>query len=52
VAGWLWLLAFNVGYLGVRPRPGDLVGPQTLLLVLLWPLNVAQAFGLFGHSFN
>lgn len=51
--GLLWVFAFNV-VLGAPPARllRELATPEGLLFVLGWPLNVAQAIGLFGLGFN
>lgn len=52
LVGLVWVVAFNVGFLAT-PVTGILRDPLSVLLIAaMWPLNVAQAFGLFGHSFN
>jgi hypothetical protein len=47
--GLVWLTLFNT-YLGTSPLA--LVTPVALLVALLWPLQLAQAFGWFGLRFN
>ncbi len=45
-----WVTVFNVG-LGAK-FPEILLEPDFLLVALFWPLQVAQALGIFGLGFN
>ena len=47
--GLLWVFWFN---LSLGALPTGMFLPAALLLALIWPLQVAQALGLFGLSFN
>jgi len=47
--GLLWVFWFNLS-LGAPPTGMFLLA--AVLLALIWPLQVAQALGLFGLSFN
>ncbi len=48
--GIIWITAFNVG-LGAK-LDEVLLEPNFLLVALVWPLQVAQALGIFGLRFN
>jgi len=50
VIGVGWVIAFNVG-LGAK-FPEMVLEPTFLLMVLVWPLQVAQALGIFGLGFD
>ena len=52
VVGLLWVVGFNTA-LGTPPsRLARVPTGEDLLLVLIWPLQVAQALGLFGLGFR
>jgi hypothetical protein len=53
--GLVWIMILNIGLLGAPA--GEFIRslflhPQALMLVLLWPLGIAQVAGLFGLSFG
>jgi len=50
VIGVGWVVAFNVG-LGAK-FPEMMLEPTFLPIVLVWPLQVAQALGIFGLGFD
>ena len=49
LVGLAWVIAYNVS-LGARVT--DIIGVGMLPFALVWPLQVAQAFGLFGLQFR
>ena len=50
VIGVVWVFAFNA-QLGAD-LPAMITDPSWVLLSLIWPMQVAQATGLFGLAFN